>query len=298
MTKQTAKVSIVVPAHNEGENLLDTVRCVLENTAYPNYEVIVVDDRSTDGSGERLSQTFGTDGRVGAVKAEGVGVAKARNLGATSASGEILVFLDAHCYTPPNWLAGLIQPLADTRVGMVGPAIATMCHPRDVRGLGLTWRDTSMAIEWLGQRQNAAYPVPLLCGACQAVRKADFVKLGCYDPGMTRWGSEDEELCLRYWLMGHEVWVQPQTVINHLFRASHPYETQAQKIMYNRLRLAMLHLSDERMSRVLQHYRNVSGLDQIMDWLQHSDVMSRRAELQALRCRDDDWFCNKFGCPV
>lgn len=292
------RVSIVIPAHNEGENLVDTIRCVLENIAYPDFEIVVVDDGSTDGSGDRLSRIFGNDSRVGMVRAEGLGVANARNLGATCASGKILIFLDAHCYTPPHWMDGLIQPLADICVGMVGPAIATMRYGSDVRGLGLNWRDASLELEWLGQRENTPYPVPLLTGACQAVRKADLERLGYYDPGMTRWGSEDEELCLRYWLMGYEVLVQPQTVVYHLFRESHPYEVQVQNIIYNRLRLAMLHLSDERVNRVLNYYRNIPGFDEIMGWLQRSDVMSRRNQLQELRSRDDDWFCTRFGCRI
>lgn len=298
MAWQADRVSIVIPAHNEGENLVDTIHCVLENTDYPDFEVVVVDDGSTDGSGDRLPNLFGNDSRVGMVRAEGVGVANARNLGATRASGKILIFLDGHCYTPPNWMDGLIQPLADTCVGMVGPAIATMYHGSDVRGLGMNWRDASLEAEWLGQRENTPYPVPLLGGACQAVRKADFERLGYYDTGMTRFGSEDLELCLRYWLMGYEVLVQPQTVIYHLFRQSHPYEVQIQRIIYNRLRMAMLHLSDERLDRVLDYYRNTPGFDEIMDWLQQSDVIRRRNQLQELRCRDDDWFCTRFGCRI
>ncbi len=298
MTANGDRVSIVIPSHNEGENLVDTVRCVLENTVHPDFEIVVVDDGSTDGSGDRVSHVFGKDSRVSRVRAEGVGVANARNLGATCASGQVLVFLDGHCYTPPNWMAGLIQPLADARVGMVGPAIATMRYGSDVRGLGLIWRDASLELEWLGQDKNMPHPVPLLCGACQAVRKTDFERLGCFDAGMTRWGSEDEELCLRYWLMGYEVLVQPQTVIYHLFRDSHPYQTEVQGIIYNRLRLATLHLSSERVSRVFNYHSNILGFDEITSRLQQDDVVSRRHELQELRCRDDDWFCTRFGCRI
>jgi len=162
----------------------------------------------------------------------------------------------------------------------------------------MNWRDASLQVEWLGQREDTAYPVPLLGGACQAVRKADLEKLGYYDSGMTRWGSEDQELCLRYWLTGYEVLVQPQTVIYHVFRQSHPYEVQAHKIIYNRLRLAVLHLSDERVNRVLNCYRNMLGFDEIMGWLQRSDTTARRNQLQKLRCRDDDWFCTRFDCRI
>jgi glycosyltransferase involved in cell wall biosynthesis len=298
MTRHVDRVSVVIPAHNEGENLVDTVRCILENTAYPDFEIVAVDDGSTDGSGERLAAAAGNDRRVGVVRAEGLGVAKARNLGASCASGQILIFLDAHCFTPPHWMDGLVQPFARTRVGVVGPAIASMRYGGGARGWGLSWRDASLSPEWLGQRGNTPYPVPLLTGACQAVRKADLEKLGYYDPGMTRWGSEDVELCLRYWLMGYEVLVQPRTVIYHLFRESHPYEVQAQRILYNLLRLATLHLSSKRFSRVLDYYRNISGLDEIMSWLQESDAISRRDQLRELRCRDDDWFCTRFNCQI
>lgn len=298
MTRQTDRVSVVIPAHNESENLVDTVRYVVENAGYPDLEVLVVDDGSTDGSGDRVWEVFGNDRRVGMVRAEGAGVAGARNLGAACASGKILVFLDAHCYTPPNWLAGLIKPLADARVGMVGPVFAIMHNGSDIRGWGMNWRDASLQVEWLGQREDTAYPVPLLGGACQAVRKADLERLGYYDGGMTRWGSEDQELCLRYWLMGYEVLVQPQTVVYHVFRQSHPYEVQARKIVYNRLRMAMLHLSDERVDRVLNCYRNMVGFEEIIGWLQRSDTTTRRDQLRELRSRDDDWFCTRFGCRI
>ena len=68
MTRRGDRVSIVIPAFNEGENLVDTVRCVLENTAYPDFEIVVVDDGSTDGSGDRLANVIGKDGRVGVVR--------------------------------------------------------------------------------------------------------------------------------------------------------------------------------------------------------------------------------------
>jgi len=151
----------------------------------------------------------------------------------------------------------------------------------------MTWRDASLEIEWLEQREHTPYPVPILGGACQAVRKADLETLGYYDAGMTRWGSEDQELSLRYWLMGYEVLVQPQRVIYHLFKDSHCSEVQVQETIYNRLRLAMLHLSNER-----------PGFDEIMGWLQRSDVMNRRHQLQKLRRRDDDWFFKRFGCRI
>ena len=298
MTGRVDKVSIVIPAFNEGENLVDTIQFIRENTAHPEFEVLVVDDGSTDGTGDRLSRVFDHDERVGMVRTEGLGAGQARSFGAMHASGEILVFLDAHCYVPPHWIDGLIQALADARIGMVGPAIATISRGRDARGLGMTLLDARLDVDWLGQYKNAPYPVPLLSGACQVVRKAELEQLGYYDKGMTRYGHEDLELCLRYWLMGYEVLVQPQSVVYHLFRDCRPYEIKAQEVIYNRLRMATLHLSNERVDRVVSCYSNAPGFDEIMAWLEQSDAMSRRSQLADLRSRDDDWFCTRFGCPI
>ena len=293
-----SKVSVVIPAHNEGENLIDTVGCILENTVYPDFEIIVVDDGSTDGSGDRVADSFGAKGRVSVVRAAGLGVAGARNLGAQWASGEILVFLDGHCYTPPGWMTALIAPLGDPQVGIVGPSFASLHEGNGARGFGATWRDASLEIEWLPQRGDEPYPLPLLPGGCHAMRLSDFEKIGYYDSGMTRWGSEDQELSLRAWLMGYQVVVQPQAIIYHLFRKRHPYQVDASQVLYNRLRMALLHLREERVARVIDYYKCTHGFAQIIIWLLQSDVMDRRRQFQEMRCRDDNWFFARFGCQI
>ena len=171
---RVAEVSVVIPSHNEGENLVDTVDCVLANSSSEAIEVLVVDDGSTDGSGERVAARFAADPRVRVLRASETGVAGARNLGARQSTGHLLVFLDSHCYTPPGWLPRLTEPLADPAVGMIGPAFASLEHGNGARGLGITWRGPSLEIEWLPQQQEAPYPVPLLPGGCQAMRRADF----------------------------------------------------------------------------------------------------------------------------
>jgi len=277
---------------------VDTVGCILENTTYPDFEVVIVDDGSTDSSGDRAAVLFGDKGPVSLVRAEGLGVAGARNHGVNAASGEILLFLDGHCYTPPGWMKALIAPLEDPKTGMVGPSFASLQHGDGTRGLGITWRDSSLEMEWLLETGDLPYPVPLLPGGCQAMRRADFERIGGYDAGMTRWGSEDQEISLRIWLMGYDVLVQPQTVIYHLFRESHPYRVDMKRIIYNRLRMAMVHLSNDRLARVLEHYRDTQGFCEIMIWLLESDTMDRRRYFQERRCRDDDWFCRRFDCRI
>lgn len=295
---QLGKVSVVIPSFNEGQYLVDTVHCILENTQYPDFEVVVVDDASTDRSGGRVARRFGKSGRVSVVRTTGLGVAGARNFGAESASGDVLIFLDAHSYTPSGWMTGLLEPLEDIEVGMVGPAFASLKHSEEIEGLGIIWQDATLEIGWLPRDSDSPFEVPLLGGGCQVIRTEMFERLGGYDRGMTRWGSEDQELCLRVWLMGYSAVVQPRVTVHHLFRDSHPYQVEPAKVVYNRLRMALLHFSMERVARVIDALSGMSGFSEAITMLLESDTLAQRKKFEQLRQRDDSWFLARFGCVV
>lgn len=291
------KSSVIIAACNEGENLADTVGCILENTE-GEFEVIVVDDGSADGCGQRVRDLFGADKRVSVSRTQGLGVACARNVGAQAATGEVLVFLDGHCYLPPGWLDLLRLPLEDPSVGLVGPSFASLLHQDEARGFGVTWQDASLEMRWLAQMDANPYPIPLLPGGCDVLRRRDFERLGGYDSGMTRWGSEGQELSLRAWLMGHQVVVQPQVVVYHLFRNKHPYQVDMAKVLYNRLRMALLHLRPERVHRILEFHKNFPGFSESLLMLLNSDVKDRRQQLDESRRYRDDWFFDRFGMQI
>jgi GT2 family glycosyltransferase len=144
----------------------------------------------------------------------------------------------------------------------------------------------------------AVAPVPFHIGACQAVRADVFHALGGYERGMTRWGSEDIELCLRMWLFGYQVYAQPASLVYHLFRTSRPYDVDTSQILYNRLRLALLHFAGDQLVRVLQALLGYSGVAQSLVQALTDDTMARRHELFAGRQHDMTWFCNRFGMRI
>src|SRR4051812_30032497 len=94
--------SVVIPTRNEGSMLALTTDSVLGATRWPDVEVIVVDDGSTDDS--TVCYRRRPDPRLRLLRSRGLGVARARNLGAQHARGEYVVFLDAHCTVSPDWL--------------------------------------------------------------------------------------------------------------------------------------------------------------------------------------------------
>ena len=113
---------------------------------------------------------------------------------------------------------------------------------------------------------------------------------------MTRWGSEDLEMSLRAWLMGYEVLVHPKVVVYHLFRKKFPYHVDSASVIHNRLRLAMLHLSRDRLIRVFNHYREDPDFTRSLIMLMESDVIERRKEMIKSRIHDDDWYLSRFEC--
>lgn len=88
------KVSVVIPVYNVKPYLERCVNSVLQQT-YKDIEVILVDDGSTDGSGELCDQIALTDNRISVIHQENQGLSGARNTGICNATGEYIIFLDS-----------------------------------------------------------------------------------------------------------------------------------------------------------------------------------------------------------
>jgi len=285
-------VSVVIPTLNEGQNLIDTVASVRANSGPLDPEVIVVDDGSDDSSPQRVAGRFADDANVRVIAGPGAGIARARNAGAAVAAGEVVVFLDAHCYCPLGWLAPLTDPFADPAVALTGPAFGSIRDPFGV-ACGVTWADPSLSNVWLPGDTKG--PVPFHIGACQAVRAETFAAAGGFDAGMTRWGSEDVELCLRLWLLGHEVHAAPESVVFHLFRTSRPYSVDVQSILYNHLRLALRHFDEARIEKVVAETQRWGVAPAAIARAFTDGLVAEREALLSARVRDVDWLFDRFG---
>jgi len=107
------RVTVVVPAYNAA-SVLPLCLQALTSQNYPRfaYEIVVVDDGSTDGTAV-IAQRLGADKILTRPHR---GPAKARNTGVENASGEIVLFTDADCEPASDWLSCMVAPFADPQV--------------------------------------------------------------------------------------------------------------------------------------------------------------------------------------
>ena len=111
------RVSIIIPAFNESLVLRNCVASVLRSD-YPNYEVILVDDGSTDGTLSIMNEFMG-DTRVRVIGQKNRGKASALNTGMQSSDGEVLFFVDADGIFKPDTIRRMLAGFTSERVGAV-----------------------------------------------------------------------------------------------------------------------------------------------------------------------------------
>ena len=110
------KLSIVIPIYNAERWLKDCIDSILTQD-YQDYEIILIDDGSTDGSGE-ICESFATeDNRIKVLHIENGGLGNARNVGIENAKGEYILFVDADDEISKTCISSLLHQEADLQVG-------------------------------------------------------------------------------------------------------------------------------------------------------------------------------------
>lgn len=103
-------ISVIIPLYNKVHTIVNTLNSVLNQT-YQDFEVVIVNDGSTDNSVEVIKQNF-NDSRIRIINQKNAGVSAARNRGVKEAKGDWIAFLDADDEWLPEYLSTLISALA------------------------------------------------------------------------------------------------------------------------------------------------------------------------------------------
>jgi len=110
--------TVLIPAHNEAKVIVDAVRHILSSD-YPNLEVIVIDDGSTDDTSELVKTHYADDARVKLLRIANGGKAAALNCGLEHALGQVVVAVDADTHFEQDAISKLVRWFVDPAVGAV-----------------------------------------------------------------------------------------------------------------------------------------------------------------------------------
>jgi len=293
-SEENVDVSIIVPCKNEVNHLKATVKSLMNSKNTLQFEIIVVDDASTDLSVEFLSEPKYKDIKL--IQTEGLGAAGARNRGAQNAKGKYLFFCDAHISAPNYWLDRLVATLKEHNAAAVAPAIGNL-ENNQIVGYGQTWNHTLDAI-WLRERPESITEIPIACGCAFGITKAAFDAVGGFDHFFEVWGKEDEELSLKLWLFGHKVVVNPEVVVKHFFRKRHPYHVTTGNVIYNFICLAYSHLSYKNLAKAINAIKdNPSFSGAMAKIMLNEEIIKQRQKYFENRVNDDNFFFEKFKIP-
>jgi cellulose synthase/poly-beta-1,6-N-acetylglucosamine synthase-like glycosyltransferase/peptidoglycan/xylan/chitin deacetylase (PgdA/CDA1 family) len=211
-------VSVVVPAFNEAVGIERSVTS-LAASEYPEFEVIVVDDGSTDGTGglvERLGLS-----QVSVVRQPNGGKPSALNAGVAAARHDVIVMVDADTVFEPETLTHLVQPLRDAEVG----AVSGNTKVGNRRGLIGRWQHIEYVMGFNLDRRlyDQLQCMPTVPGAVGAFRRSALEDIGGVS-GATL--AEDTDMTIAIGRTGWRVvyaedaraWTEAPSTIDELWR--------------------------------------------------------------------------------
>ncbi|HEY6156609.1 MAG TPA: glycosyltransferase [Gemmatimonadales bacterium] len=201
------RVSVVVCTYNGARTIRDCLDA-LSRLDYPDYEVIVVDDGSSDATGVIARQY---DCRL--IQTENRGLANARNTGLAAATGEIIAYLDDDAYPDSDWLTYLAATFLRTGyAGVGGPNIAP---PGDGPIAECVARAPGGPVHVLVTDREAEH-IP---GCNMAFRKSCLEAIGGFDPQF-RTAGDDVDVCWRLQERGWTLGFHPAAMVWHHRRNS------------------------------------------------------------------------------
>ena len=202
------KVSVIVPAYNARKTISQCIEALLSQK-YPreNYEVIVIDDGSADGTADAVKAY-----PVKYMYQRNQGPATARNAGVREAQGEIILFTDSDCVPSDNWIAEMIKPFEDKEVVAVKGGYKT-------RQKSMVARFAQIEFEERFEMLKKTESIDMVDTYSAGYRKEIFLQMGGFDPYFPVANNEDTELSYRMSKLGYKMVFNPDAIVYHL---NHP----------------------------------------------------------------------------
>jgi GT2 family glycosyltransferase len=213
-------ISIIIVNYN-GKKWLKKLFDSLLSQAYKNFEIIFVDNNSSDDSVEFIKNNY-KDDRIRIVLSDkNLGFSGGNNLGFKHVKGEYILLLNNDTWAPADYLEKFIKGFQEIpNAGSIQSKIILMSNTDKLDVCGSYWTDSSFLYHYgYGQDQslekyNRVMPFFSNKGASMMLRKDVVDKIDFFDEDFWSY-YEETDLCNRIWLAGYECWYYPKAVVYH-----------------------------------------------------------------------------------
>ncbi|MEM3833371.1 MAG: glycosyltransferase family 2 protein [Thermoprotei archaeon] len=213
-------VSIVIINHNGIEHIQKCLESVF-STSYPNFEVILIDNASTDGSLALVKKLFGQHSLLSIIHNQrNLGLAEGRNIGVRHAKGKYVAFLDHDTKVTPEWLSELVKVMeSNVGIGVAQCKFLLMDDPTcfDSAGHYIDLFGIGTIIGYLERdrgQYDHVYEIFGAQGGAFAIKRKLFNEIGGTDSDFF-YLFEETDLCWRVWLAGYTVVFAPRAIVYH-----------------------------------------------------------------------------------
>ena len=196
------RVSVVVCSYNGGRTLPQCLTSLLK-LDYPDYEIILVDDGSTDDTSQ-IASRFPS---VRVIRQENKGLSVARNVGLHAATGDVIAYTDSDCFADPQWLIHLVYQLQRSGAAAVGGPNLT---PEDGWLASCVAAAPGQPTHVLESDQEAEH-IP---GCNMAFRREALLSINGFDPTYRKAG-DDVDICWRLQAAGQWITFAPGAFVWH-----------------------------------------------------------------------------------